>query len=231
VIDGEDPRITYLRTGDLGFLYIVRKPVGEGGTLVEFQCLFFLGPIAETFEVNGLIHFPVDIEFTVERCHQLSHYNLIDGCVVFQANRETVCVVEVRASEGILNLVPCIINSILDEHQFIIDVIVFIEPGTLPKSRLGEKQRTKIVTSWLSGNLPTLHVHFVKPPPSNSRPNSHLPPPYTMHSQQLITTNPSPSPTLDPTRYSITTGFINTTRSNINPSAMPPNMINNGLEY
>ncbi|GBC03878.1 hypothetical protein RclHR1_05380015 [Rhizophagus clarus] len=231
IIDGGDPRMAYLRTGDLGFLYTVQKPVGEGGALVEFQCLFFLGPIAETFEVNGLIHFPVDIEFTVERCHQLSHYNLIapDGCVVFQANGETVCLVEVRASEGILNLVPCIMNSILDEHQFIIDVIVFIGPGTLPKSRLGEKQRTKIMTSWLSGNLSTLHVHYVKPPPSNSRPNSYLLPPYMMHSQQLIATNPSPSPTLDPTRYSITTGFINTTRSNINPSAMPSNMMNNEL--
>jgi acyl-CoA synthetase (AMP-forming)/AMP-acid ligase II len=160
IIDGGDPRITYLRTGDLGFLYTVQKPVGEGGALVEFQCLFFLGPIAETFEVNGLIHFPVDIEFTVERCHQLSHCNLIatDGCVVFQANGETVCIVEVRSSEGILNLVPCIMNSILDEHQFIIDVIVFIGPGTLPKSRLGEKQRTKIMTSWLSGNLSVVNL-------------------------------------------------------------------------
>ncbi|PKC08724.1 acetyl-CoA synthetase-like protein [Rhizophagus irregularis] len=231
IIDGGDPRITYLRTGDLGFLYTVQKPVGEGGALVEFQCLFFLGPIAETFEVNGLIHFPVDIEFTVERCHQLSHCNLIatDGCVVFQANGETVCIVEVRSSEGILNLVPCIMNSILDEHQFIIDVIVFIGPGTLPKSRLGEKQRTKIMTSWLSGNLSTLHVHYVKPSPSNSRPNSYLLPPFMMHSQQLITTNPSPSPTLDPSRYSITTGFINTTRSNINPSVMPSDMMNNEL--
>ncbi|RIA97927.1 hypothetical protein C1645_751184 [Glomus cerebriforme] len=229
IIDGGDPRITYLRTGDLGFLYTVHKPVGEGGALVEFQCLFFLGAIAETFEVNGLIHFPVDIEFTVERCHQLSHHNLIapDGCVIFQANGETVCLVEVRASEGILNLVPCIMNTILDEHQFIIDVIVFIGSGTLPKSRLGEKQRTKIMTSWLNGSLSTLHVHYVKPPPSNSRPNSYFPPPHTIYPQQLITTNPSPSPTLDPTRYSITTGFINTTRSNISPSAMPPNMMNN----
>lgn len=70
---GIDPHTTYLRSGDLGFLHTVHKPVGDNGALVEFQCLFFLGPIAETFEVNGLMHFPMDIEFTVERCHQVIH--------------------------------------------------------------------------------------------------------------------------------------------------------------
>ncbi len=224
IIDGGDPTVKYLRTGDLGFLYTIHKPVGEGGALLEYQCLFFLGHIAETFEVNGLMHFPVDIEFTVERCHQFNNYSLIspDGCVVFQANGEVVCVVEVRGSEGILNLIPNVINSILEEHEFIINVIVFIGPGTLPKSRLGEKQRAKVMNSWLSGNLTTLHVHYVKPP-SSSKPNSHLPSNY-MYSQ-LITTNTSPSPTLNPTQYSITTGFINTTRSNI----VPTNVMNNEL--
>ena len=67
-MEGGDPRQTYVRTGDLGFLYIIHKPVGDAGTLVEFQCLYILGPIAETFEVLGLIHFPPDVEFSVERC-------------------------------------------------------------------------------------------------------------------------------------------------------------------
>ena len=60
---------------------------------------------------------------------------------------------EVRSSDGILNLVPCIINSILDEHQFIIDVIAFVGPNVMPRSRLGEKQRAKIRTAWWSGSL------------------------------------------------------------------------------
>ncbi|CAG8652693.1 4885_t:CDS:2, partial [Cetraspora pellucida] len=151
---GVDKRL-YLRTGDLGFLHTVRRPTRDNGAPIEFQCLFFLGPIAETFEVNGLMHFPVDVEFTVERCHNLSYPSLIppNGCVIFQANDETVCTIEVRAVEGILNLVPCTISSILDEHQFIIDVIVFINNGTLPKSRLGEKQRAKVMDSWLRGTL------------------------------------------------------------------------------
>jgi acyl-CoA synthetase (AMP-forming)/AMP-acid ligase II len=69
IVDG-DQRITYVRTGDLGFLYSVSRPVGPGGALVDMQTLFVLGNIGETFEVNGLQHFPMDIEKTIERSHR-----------------------------------------------------------------------------------------------------------------------------------------------------------------
>ena len=68
-VDG-DPQVRYVRTGDLGFLHTVRRPIGPGGALVEMQVLFVLGNIGETFEVNGLSHFPVDIESSIERCHR-----------------------------------------------------------------------------------------------------------------------------------------------------------------
>jgi acyl-CoA synthetase (AMP-forming)/AMP-acid ligase II len=65
-----DQRIEYVRTGDLGFLHNVSRPVGPGGALVDMQTLFVLGSIGETFEVNGLNHFPMDIEKTIERTHR-----------------------------------------------------------------------------------------------------------------------------------------------------------------
>jgi len=68
-VDG-DTRVIYVRTGDLGFLYNVSRPVGPGGALVDMQTLFVLGNIGETFEVNGLNHFPMDIEKTIERSHR-----------------------------------------------------------------------------------------------------------------------------------------------------------------
>lgn len=71
----EDPSIRYVRTGDLGFLHSVRRPIGPGGALVDMQVLFVLGSIGETFEVNGLSHFPMDIEASVERCHR----NIVPG--------------------------------------------------------------------------------------------------------------------------------------------------------
>jgi acyl-CoA synthetase (AMP-forming)/AMP-acid ligase II len=71
----EDPSIRYVRTGDLGFLHSVRRPIGPGGALVDMQVLFVLGNIGETFEINGLSYFPMDIEASVERCHR----NIVPG--------------------------------------------------------------------------------------------------------------------------------------------------------
>ena len=68
-IDG-DPDAHFVRTGDLGFLHTVTRPIGPNGQPVEMQVLFVLGAIGETFEVNGLSHFPVDIEYSVEKCHR-----------------------------------------------------------------------------------------------------------------------------------------------------------------
>lgn len=66
----EDPSIRYVRTGDMGFLHSVSRPIGPGGTLVDMQVLFVLGGIGDTLDVNGLNHFPPDIEASVERCHR-----------------------------------------------------------------------------------------------------------------------------------------------------------------
>lgn len=73
-VDG-DPHMTYVRTGDLGFLHNVTRPIGPGGQQVEMQVLFVLGGIGETFEVNGLSHFPLDIEYSIEKCHR----NILPG--------------------------------------------------------------------------------------------------------------------------------------------------------
>lgn len=73
-VDG-DPHARYVRTGDLGFLQNVSRPIGPGGAQVDMQILFVLGAIGETIEVNGLSHFPMDIEGTVEKCHR----NILPG--------------------------------------------------------------------------------------------------------------------------------------------------------
>jgi acyl-CoA synthetase (AMP-forming)/AMP-acid ligase II len=72
-VDGAN--LTYVRTGDLGFLHNVTRPIGPGGQPVDMQVLFVLGGIGETFEVNGLSHFPMDIEYSIER----SHRNIVSG--------------------------------------------------------------------------------------------------------------------------------------------------------
>ncbi|KAK9477405.1 hypothetical protein V1514DRAFT_333968 [Lipomyces japonicus] len=178
-LDG-DQELEYMRTGDLGFLRTVTRPVGPGGTMVEIQVLFVLGAIGDTFDVMGLTHFPVDIEATIERSHRA-----ITGCAVFQAGGLVVVVAETSSAVtlprsasasassaslassssgttkagGALShaaLVPVIVNSVLNEHQVVIDVVTFVSRGgAFPRSRLHEKQRGKIIALWVTNKLKT----------------------------------------------------------------------------
>ncbi|KAL4956795.1 hypothetical protein BDW69DRAFT_68014 [Aspergillus filifer] len=152
-IEDGDPNVAFVRTGDLGFLHTVTRPIGPGGQPVEMQVLFVLGGIGETFEVNGLNHFPMDIENSVERCHR----NIVNGgCAVFQAGGLIVVVVEVTRKAYLASLVPVIVNAILNEHQVVADIVAFVSYGDFPRSRLGEKQRGKVLASWVTRKLRTI---------------------------------------------------------------------------
>lgn len=152
IVDG-DPSVAYVRTGDLGFLHTVTRPIGPGGQPVEMQVLFVLGGIGETFEVNGLNHFPMDIENSVERCHR----NIVTGgCAVFQAGGLIVVVVEVTRKAYLASLVPVIVDAVLNEHQVVADIVAFVSHGDFPRSRLGEKQRGKVLASWVTRKLRTI---------------------------------------------------------------------------
>ncbi|KAK3942348.1 hypothetical protein QBC46DRAFT_379962 [Diplogelasinospora grovesii] len=149
----EDPSIRYVRTGDLGFLHNVSRPIGPGGAQVDMQVLFVLGNIGETFEINGLNHFPMDIEYSVERCHR----NIVPGgCAVFQAGGLVVVLVEVARKAYLASIVPVIVNAILGEHQIVVDIVAFVNKGDFPRSRLGEKQRGKILAGWVSRKMRTM---------------------------------------------------------------------------
>ncbi|KAL2156574.1 hypothetical protein VTH82DRAFT_1319 [Thermothelomyces myriococcoides] len=155
----EDPSIRYVRTGDLGFLHSVRRPIGPGGALVDMQVLFVLGSIGETFEINGLSHFPMDIEASVERCHR---HIVPGGCAIFQAGGLIVVLVEVARKAYLASIVPVIVNAILNEHQIVVDIVAFVNKGDFPRSRLGEKQRGKILAGWVSRKLRTIAQFSIK---------------------------------------------------------------------
>ncbi|PGH13820.1 hypothetical protein AJ79_03388 [Helicocarpus griseus UAMH5409] len=151
-VDG-DPAAVYVRTGDMGFLHTVTRPIGPGGQPVEMQVLFVLGGIGETFEINGLNHFPMDIEATIEKCHR----NVVPGgSAVFQAGGLVVALIEVTRKAYLASLVPVILNAVLNEHQVVADIIAFVPRGDFPRSRLGEKQRGKILASWVTRKMQTI---------------------------------------------------------------------------
>ena len=157
VIANGDPSINYLRTGDLGFLHHISitkntaSSTAAGEELTSFQPLFVLGSIAETFEVMGLHHFPIDIENTIESCHSDVYKN---GSCIFKCSDFTIVVCESKRSRYFASLVPNIINTVLSKHHIIVDIVAFIKKGEFPISRLGTKQRARIIDAWVQGVIP-----------------------------------------------------------------------------
>lgn len=59
-------------------------------------------------------------------------------------------VAETRTRAYLASLVPIIVNTVLNEHQLVLDIVAFVALGDFPRSRLGEKQRGKILGNWVS---------------------------------------------------------------------------------
>lgn len=59
---------------------------------------------------------------------------------------------------------PIIVNTVLNEHQLVLDIVAFVALGDFPKSRLGEKQRGKILASWVSRKMRTVAQFSIRDP-------------------------------------------------------------------
>lgn len=65
-------------------------------------------------------------------------------------------VVEVTRKAYLASLVPVIVDAVLNEHQVVADIVAFVSNGDFPRSRLGEKQRGKVLASWVTRKLRTI---------------------------------------------------------------------------
>lgn len=81
---------------------------------------------------------------------------LIKFSAVFQAGGLIVVLVEVGRKAYLASIVPVIVNAILNEHQIVVDIVAFVNKGDFPRSRLGEKQRGKILASWVTRKMRTM---------------------------------------------------------------------------
>jgi hypothetical protein len=70
--------------------------------------------------------------------------------------------VEVARKAYIASIVPVIVNAILNEHQIVVDIVAFVNKGDFPRSRLGEKQRGKILAGWVSRKMRTMAQFAIK---------------------------------------------------------------------
>lgn len=77
-------------------------------------------------------------------------------------------------------MVPVIVNSVLNEHQVVTDIVAFVPRGNFPRSRLGEKQRGKILASWITRKIRTMAQFNIRdrdaPGPKLNPPSDHIRP-------------------------------------------------------
>jgi thioester reductase-like protein len=140
-IAGDDEH-TYLRTGDLGFLY-------------EDE-LFVCGRSKDLIIVRGVNTYPSDIEAIVERsAPQVRH-----GCVAaFSVEREEqealVVVAEVRGEHALPDA-KALARAIRRHCHIDPHTIVFVPPRSIPKTTSGKIRRAQTRQLWLDAKLPEL---------------------------------------------------------------------------
>ncbi|KAG0219815.1 hypothetical protein B0O80DRAFT_489031 [Mortierella sp. GBAus27b] len=246
-ITGYDPRVRYVRTGDLGFLWngqqqqqqvlqrqqsiLGRNQASHAGS-GSFQ-LFILGRLDESFQVHGLLHFSADVEATVEG----SHANVSNqGCVTFKSPLgQVVCVVKVQSQEPelLVSMYIPIMHAILEQHQFLPDTIVLVGDNVSTARRLvdGLKPRGAISNLYTSERLPILHLHHCHGKPLPPVPSSLLPPIHDRGVLDLPTSAPTsggrnvhpysqPQPSITYSQQSLTGSTGNRVLTNISSAPM-----------
>ncbi len=149
-IAGEEDGTTWLRTGDLGFLYD-----GE---------LFVTGRLKDLIIIRGRNHYPQDLELTVER----SHPALRAGCgaafaVEVDGEERLVVVQEVErrsrvAADCLEEMASAVRQAVAAEHDLHVHEIVLVPYGGIPKTSSGKIQRQACRRGWMSGDLGDLPV-------------------------------------------------------------------------
>lgn len=122
---------TYLRTGDLGFLW-------QGQ-------LFPLGRLADRICIDGINYYPQDIEMTIRQSHVLLQHGNGAAFSIKEGDHTRLIVVHEVDRHFKLDqsneITQAIRNAVWRQHTLLAYAIVLIRASTLPKTSSGKIQR------------------------------------------------------------------------------------------
>ncbi|XP_059217269.1 disco-interacting protein 2 isoform X2 [Stomoxys calcitrans] len=129
---------------------------GEQADQEQHDAVYVVGALDEVIALRGMNYHPIDVENSVLRCHKR-----IAECAVFTWTNLLVVVVELDGNESeALDLVPLVTNTVLEEHQLIVGVVVVVDPGVVPINSRGEKQRMHLRDGFLADQLDPIYVAY-----------------------------------------------------------------------
>jgi len=104
----------------------------------------------------------------------------MSSSAIFQAGSLLVMIAESRTRAFLASVVPVIVNTVLNEHQLVLDIVAFVSKGDFPRSRLGEKQRGKILASWISRKMQTIAQFSIRDPDAEGSVGTAVPEEHAM---------------------------------------------------
>lgn len=142
-----DNGLTYLRTGDLGFIKKIRC-IDSSNVPQELNLLFVLGRINETIEILGLTHFVDDLERTVVNAHKC-----IEKCIISKAGGLLVCLIKCKNSRySYATLTTLVVSELLRVHGIILDLCTFLRAES-STPRDWSSHRATIMGQWFDQSL------------------------------------------------------------------------------
>ena len=139
---GEGP---FLRTGDLGYLH--------GGEL------YVTGRLKDVLIVRGMKHYPQDLEQTAEQ-----HPVIRPGCTAAFATEngplgDRIAIVaeadirQLNTPDAAQTTILAIRRSIAELHGVLLDAVMLVAPGSIPKTTSGKLQRFACRDAYLTDSL------------------------------------------------------------------------------
>jgi acyl-CoA synthetase (AMP-forming)/AMP-acid ligase II len=134
----------FLRTGDLGFL--------------DGEELYITGRTKDVIIVRGANHYPQDVEATIEAIDPAINPSGVAAFGINDATGERVVIVAEVARTylrkvNVKAVTQAVCRCVLESHEILVNDVVLIRPGSLPKSSSGKVQRSQCRSLYQANQL------------------------------------------------------------------------------